>query len=496
MSVWNTSANWTGPLTRRAALRGAGAVLALPFMESWAYKLAKAAGAPAKAAGAVKPPLRMGIFTVTGGTVLESWKMKEDGPLTRLPSILKPLDFARDDMLLVAGLAHNGHSENLNGHENCAFKHLTGAPKAGKAAGRRYASISVDQAAARVAGAETFLPSLEFGLSNHETQYSFRSVDEPVPYEDDPRLVFDRMFRGRKPVVPNWQRRAAAAAGQAVRDSAPTDNYERSVVDAVSAEAKTLRSKLGAADQQKLDQYLDSVRSLESRVERLEARLRLEAADLKDPGPSKLVSPLLPDRKLPMHRIKHHIYSDPEKHAEYIRVMSDLWVLAFQTDSTRVATLAIGDDGAMFPGVVTVGYETHCHTLEHQGNAGRPEDADPISREALRQIHVWYTTLFAEAIRKMKSIDEGAGTLLDNCMLLYTSYMADGGHGTHDYPILLAGKAGGTLKTGRQISFPKGTPVSNLYIEMLERMGAKVESFGESHTAKTQRFNGRLPGLV
>src|ERR1700753_3537648 len=144
MRVWNTSANWTAPLTRRAALRGAGAVLALPFMESWAYKLANAAGDKA----AAKPPLRMGIFTVTGGTVLESWRMKQAGPLAQLPSILRPLDFAKNDLLLVTGLSHGGQSENLNGHENCAYKHLTGAAKVGKQAGRRFASISVDQAAA------------------------------------------------------------------------------------------------------------------------------------------------------------------------------------------------------------------------------------------------------------------------------------------------------------------------------------------------------------
>jgi hypothetical protein len=493
MRLWNTSANWTAPLTRRAALRGAGAVLALPFLESWAWRLAQAADAPAKAA---QPPLRFGIFTVTGGTVLESWRMKDPGPLAKLPSILRPLEFAKNDLLLVTGLSHSGQSENLNGHENCAYKHLTAAAKVGKVAGRRYAGISVDQAAARAAGADAFLPSLEFGLSNHETQYSYRSVDEPVPYEDDPRLVFDRMFRGRKPVVPNWQRRAAAKAGQAVRDSAPTDTYERSVVDAVTDEAKTLRGKLGAADRQKLDQYLDSVRSLESRVEKLEARLRMEALDLQQPGPSKLVQPELPDRKTPIYKLKDLVYRDPEKHAEYIRVMSDLWVLAFQTDTTRVATLAVGADDALFPGVVTVGYETHCHTLEHQGNAGRPEDADPISREALRQIHTWYTSLFAEAVRKMKTIDEGGSTLLDNCLLMYTSYMADGGHGTEDYPIALVGSAQGTLKPGRQVSYPKNTPVANLYIEILDRMGAKVESFGESHTSPHQRFNGRLPGLT
>ncbi len=493
MRIWNPTANWNGPLSRRAVLRGAGAVLALPFLESWAGKLARAAGQPAKAL--VRPPLRMGICTVTGGTVLESWKMKEPGPLVRLPSILRPLEFARNDLLLIAGLSHTGSSENLNGHENCAYKHLTAAPRAGKVGGKSFASISVDQAAARVAGQETFLPSLEIGLNNHETQYSFRSTDEPVPYENDPRLVFDRMFRGRTPIVPNWQRRASSQAAQAVRASARSDSYDRSVVDAVLQEAKSLRGRLGGPDQQKLDQYLDSVRSVETRIERLETRLRIEADDARDPGPSKLVLPELPDRKAPFHKIRDLVFRDPEKHAEYIRVMSDLLVLAFQTDTTRVATLAVGADDASFPGVVTVGYEFHCHTLEHQGNAGRPEDADPISREALRQIHTWYTALFAEMVRKMKAIDEGGSTLLDNTLLLYTSYMADGGHGTDDYPVLLVGGAQGTLKPGRQINYPRRTPVANLYIEMLDRMGAKVESFGESHTAKTAAFNGRLPGL-
>jgi hypothetical protein len=158
--------------------------------------------------------------------------------------------------------------------------------------------------------------------------------------------------------------------------------------------------------------------------------------------------------------------------------------------------VALGDDGAMFPGVVTVGYEYHCHTLEHQGNAGRPEDADPIAREALRQIHAWYTGLFAETVKKMKEIDEGGSTLLDNTLLLYTSYMADGGHGTQDYPVLLAGGARGTLKTGRQIDYQKKTPMSNLFVEMLQRMGAPAKQFGESATSRERRYDGRLPGLV
>jgi hypothetical protein len=124
------------------------------------------------------------------------------------------------------------------------------------------------------------------------------------------------------------------------------------------------------------------------------------------------------------------------------------------------------------------------------------EDADPISREACRQIHAWYTRLFAEMVRKMQAIDEGGSTLLDNTMLLYTSYMANGGHGREDYPALLVGRAGGTLRPGRQITFQDRTPVANLYVEMLERMGVQLTEFGNSKTAKRAAYDGRLPGLV
>jgi hypothetical protein len=478
------------PISRRSVLRGAGALMALPFLESL---LPFKAFAESKAA---TPPLRMGIFTVTGGTVLESWKLKESGPLTKLPSILRPLEFAKDDMLLLSGLSQTGKAEGLNGHEHCAFLHLTGAPLAKKESGKPVASISVDQAAAQVAGEQTFLPSLEIGLSNHETKYSFRAPDAPVPYEANPRLVFERMFRGRKPIVPNWSRRRAEMA-TAVQKSAKRDSLDQSVIDLVLEDAKDLRRKLGRIDQQKLDEYLQSVRTIERRIAFIEAKHHQELLDEKNPGPSKLFIPKdLPPEGMPLFKITQPVERDPERHAEYIRLMADLMILAFQTDTTRVATLAAGSDEALFHGVVTVGYERHCHTLEHQGNAGRVEDADPIAREACRQIHAWYTQLFAEMVRKMKDIDEGGSTLLDNCMILYTSYMADGGHGREDYPVLLAGKAGGTLKTGRQIAFQKKTPMSNLYVEMLERMGKKVESFGDSKVSHNQAYDGRLPGLV
>ena len=151
----------------------------------------------------------------------------------------------------------------------------------------------------------------------------------------------------------------------------------------------------------------------------------------------------------------------------------------------------------MFPGVVTVGYERHCHTLEHQGNAGRVEDADPIAREACRQIHAWYTV----AVRRDGPQDEGhRRRRLDRCSTTRCSSTPatwpTAATARADYPALLVGKAGGTLKTGRQIDFEKQTPVANLYVEMLDRMGAKVKTFGESATSNSPRYDGRLPGLV
>ena len=422
-------------MNRRAALRSAGAVLALPFLET----LPRPAGA--KTNEPARPPLRLGIYTVTGGTVLESWRAPQAGRLEKLPSILRPLEFARDDLLLLTGLSHHGASDGLNGHEHCAFLHLTGAPKARREAGRPISTVSVDQAAAERIGRETLLPSLELGLTNQETKYSFRSSGQQVPYEADPRQVFQRMFRGRPLIGANWRRRAGAPAPAAA--AAAPASYDRSVLDVLLAEVNDLERDLSKSDKRRLEEYLASVRGVERRLDLFESKLRVELADLAAAGGRALPNPNLPGPGVPFWQVEREIHEDPEKHAEYIRLMGELWVLAFQTDTTRVATLAAGSDEALFPGVVTVGYERHCHTLEHQGNAGRVEDADPIAREALRQIHAWYTQLFAEIVARLKSIDEGGTSLLDNCLLLYTSYMANGGHGLHDYPALLVGKRRG-----------------------------------------------------
>lgn len=475
------------PMSRRTVLKTAGAMLSLPFLEAMLP-------ARASALGGASPPLRFGIFSVAGGTVLESWRPKEVGTLGKLPSILRPLEGVKEDLLVLSGLSQSEGSDNVNGHEHCSYKHLTAADFVKREGGKIYAGISIDQYLAQKVGEQTYLPSMEMGANLN--LYSFRDANTPVFSESNPRFIFERMFRGRKPGVPNWSRRAARPILPTSGATSPSASRpDQAVIDLLLEQSKDLRRTLGRSDQQKLDGYLASVHAVEGRIRKLEIRLQEEILDAQNPGPSRLVTPQLLPQNVSYWQLSGEIERDPEKHGEYIRLLSDLMVLAFQTDSTRVVTMAAGSDEAHFPGVVTVGYETHGHTLEHQGNADVIENADPIAREACRQIHAWYTLLFAETVRKMKDIDEGGSTLLDNTMLLYTSYMSNGGHGLHDYPVLMAGRGGGTLKTGRHLAFEKETPMANLYVEIANRMGVETDSFGNNKTSRNARYNGRLPGL-
>jgi hypothetical protein len=450
-------------------------MLALPYLESWRPLWAAGAG---KIAG---PPLRMAIFTVAGGTVVEAWKPEKAGKLDKLPSILESLEPFKDQLTLVSGLSHGGQVTGC-AHTTCSRLHLSCG-----------GDVSVDQAVSQAIGGDSVLPSLEIGMTNHQTKFSYRN-GSPVPFEMNPHLVFDRMFKGRAPIIPNWTARQANLA-KAVRESVKSDSIEQSVLDAVLDQANGLRKDLGKSDQRKLEEYLHSVRSVEKRLALMEHQQRLEAEEAATSAKAP-VPKFPPKAHFENYTNSWHMWRNPERHAEYIRIMSDMLVLAFQTDSTRIVTAALGEDNAMFDGVVTAGTEKQAHALEHNGNAPKNQKPNPIAREGCRQIHAWYTQLFAELIAKLQQADEGGSTLLDNCLILYTSYMADGGHGIEDYPTLLVGKAQGKLKTGKHHAYPIGTPVANLYVEILNCMGVPTRSFGDSHTSKTQAFNGRLPGMV
>jgi hypothetical protein len=471
---------------RRQFLRGSGAVVALPFLESLA------APAVARAAASAGPPVRMAIFSYGQGTVRESWVPAATGRLETLPSILRSLEPFKDDMLLVSGLAHHGGNENLNAHEHCALLHLTGARKVGRAAGKLFTQVSVDQVLAEHFAGRTLFPSLELGAAA-EGAHSFNRRGLVVPGEGNPQRLFNRMFRPGRPIVaPNWQARAGWR-DTAVDRAASGSAEDFSVLDVVSADAKAVARRLGREDREKLADYLESIRALENRLERTEQRIAMELADKEHPGPGRPV--LTEEPKHDLDRFRKATQGHPVFYEEYVELMSDLLILAFQTDTTRVATFAAGGPG-MYHGVVTVGTERHGHTLDHNGGFASPEQAEPIAREACRQKHEWMTRIFSKTVTKMKAIDEGGSTLLDNSRVLYTSYMADGGHGRNEIPALLLGKAGGRLRTGQHLRVEPGTPVANLYCEMLNIMGVPTKEFGENLTAKTVRYDGRLPGLV
>jgi hypothetical protein len=491
---WNVS--------RRGFLRGVGACVALPYLESLVR---------ASTAAAAKPPLRLGIMTVTGGTVSESFVPAQAGALGKLPSILRSLEPHKSELLVLSNLSHSGSSDDVNAHQHCAFVHLTGADKVGMKNGRPLAfvgeekgpktvALSVDQRAAELTLEQSLLPSLEIGYAGGETMFCYRKDGSNVPFEKDPRIIFERMFKGRPLVAPNWRRRNAVAgqtgSSKTGSDKPIPDSYDKQVVDLVLDDARRMHKNLGSGDRRKLDEYLSSVDGIERRIIRAQKRLALEAADTADPGPSKPMHPEnIPVDMQASDKLLNLMPRNPAAHEEYIRLMADLQVLAFQTDTTRVCTIGVGSDEALFPGVVTVGFERHAHTLEHQGNADRVENADPICREGCRQIHAWYTQYFAYLVERMRAIDEGGSTLLDNCMLMYTSYMANGGHGTQNYPVVLAGRGGGTLKPGRHIAYQSETPMANLYVELLARLGDKSGVFGNSLTSPKAAYHGRLPDL-
>lgn len=475
----------SSPLNRRRFLRGSGAVVALPFLESIAAPVARAS------AGA-GPPVRLAIFSYGQGTVRESWVPAAPGRLTELPSILRSFEPFKDDMLLVSGLAHHGVNENLNAHYHCALLHLTGAPRVAQRAGKLSAGVSVDQVLAEHVAGQTPFPSLELGAVP-EGMYSFNRRGLPMPNESNPQRLFNRMFRPGRPIVaPNWQARAGWRETPVDRATSASA-AEFSVLDIVSDDAKAVARRLGRDDREKLADYLESVRGLEKRLERTEQRVAMELADMRNPGPGRPV--LTGEPKHDQARYGKAMHGHPVFYEEYVDLMSDLLILALQTDTTRVATFAAGGPG-LYHGVVTVGTEREGHNLDHNGGYHNPDQADPIAREACRQKHEWMTRMFSKTVAKMKQIDEGGSSLLDNSMVLYTSYMANGGHGLEEVPALLLGKAGGRLRTGRHLRVEPGTPVANLYCEMLNIMGVPTEEFGENLTAKTVRYDGRLPGLV
>lgn len=440
------------PISRRTVIRSMGALLALPWFES----LNHAAEAP------TKPPVRLGFLYVPNGVDWRRWHLEAAGPIDELSPTLAPLAGVKDELSIFRGLTLNegrDHGDGGGDHPRATSSFLTAA-HAFKSFGKdiRVGGISIDQLAAQKRGGLTRLPSLELACDRptppgmcdagysgvYRNSISWRTATSPVPSETNPRLAFDRLFGER----------ASQSAGSAGR--ARQTMLDASVLDLVLEEVKELDGRLGGADRRKLDEYLHSVRAVEQQIQAAERR----------PAPPPPAGVVVPD-------------GIPPDLPNYIRLMLDIVALAFQTDSTRIASvmLAMGGSDRAFP---FLGLKSTHHSYSHHEK--KAENLD-----ALHTIDRFYVEQFAYLVAKLKSIPEGDGTLLDHVLLLYGSPLRDGNlHDRGDLPILLAGSGGGTVSPGRVIRYPNETPLANLFLNLLDAFGLDETRFSDS----TERLRG------
>jgi hypothetical protein len=433
-------------LARRTFLRGMGTAIALPLLDSMIPAFTRAAVA--------KAPCRMAMLYVPNGIMMDQWTPALAEGATALPAELPRVSAAlapfRNEIMMLGGLTQNGGRALGDGpgdHGRAGANYLTCVhPK--KTNGRDLQTgISVDQVAAKRLEGKTRFASLELGCEEgvqggscdngyscaYSNSISWRTPSSPMPAEIRPRAVFERLFG------------AADEDPRAAR-------YEKSILDLVSSDAQRLHAKLGGADQRKLDEYLFSIRDLEKRIESAERSNAKVAKPAMDAPPSSI----------------------PTEFAEHARIMCDLLTLAFQTDSTRVATvlLALEQSPRAYPEIGIP--EAHHGLTHHQG------DKEKI--EKVTQINCFHAKQLAYLLEKLRATPDGDGTLLDHSMITYGSGLSDGNAHDHaNLPTVLAGRACGALKPGRYVRYPKETPMGNLYVAMLDRMGVPVESLGDSN---------------
>lgn len=427
-------------LSRRTVLKGLGTMIALPWLEAMGNVSAWAAGAPAKKTA----PTRMAFIYVPNGKDMSNWTPKTEGEAFELPEILQPLAPFQRDLNVLTGLAADKARPNGDGagdHARAMAAFLTGAQARKTDGSDIRAGTSVDQLAAGKVGELTHLPSLEIGCEagamagNCDSGYScvysstmsWRSATQPLPKEVNPKLVFERIFGG------------GDAAERMKRQAS-----RKSVLDFIREDSKSLSRQLGKSDQQKLDEYFSSIRDIEQRMQKGAA-----------------LPPLVAPSDFPVPA------GIPSKYDEHIRLMGDLMVLAFRTDATRVCTFVFANEGSN-KAYADIGVNEGHHELSHHGH-----DAKKIAK--IREINKFHIRGLAYMLEKLKSVKEGEGTLLDNCMIAYGSGNSDGDRHNHDdLPILLAGRGGGTIKTGRHLRYAHDTPVSNLWVSMLERIDVRA----------------------
>jgi hypothetical protein len=422
-----------------------GAAIALPMLD--AMKPAMASGATTKA------PVRLAFTYIPNGVTMKDWKPAATGAGFEFSKILKPLEAFREDVLVLSGLDH--HNANALGdgggdHARAGACFLTGVHPKKTAGSDIRAGVSADQIAAQKVGSGTRVASLELGCEDSRTvgacdsgyscaytnSISWRGPQTPMPPETNPRIVFERLF-GDQDFNLDPETRARRTA------------QRRSILDLVNDRTRKLVQDVGAADRRKLDEYMTGIRELEQRIDLAEKDQRSFKPDIEKPT------------------------GVPATFADYVKLMFDLQVLAFQADLTRVSTLLYGREASVRT-YGEVGVSDPHHPLSHHRNL--PENVEKITK-----INTYHTSLFAYFLEKMKSVKEGDGTLLDHSMIVYGGAINDGNSHSHvDLPVLVAGRGDGQLKPGRHIAYDKGTPMTNLYLSLLERMGVPTEKLGDS----------------
>jgi Protein of unknown function (DUF1552) len=428
-------------LPRRTFLRSVSAAIALPMLDA----MTPAFAGPT----AAKAPVRLAFLYVPNGIIMRDWTPKGIGKDFEFTRILKPLEPYREDLLVLTGLAQRNGDGAAGDHARASATYLTGvAPKRTTGADIQL-GISVDQVAAQAIGSRTRLPSLELGCeatrsvgscdAGYSCAYvnsmSWRSATTPMPPEINPRLVFERLYGSLDTTLdPKVQARLT--------------EDRRSILDSVTERTQQLVSTLGPPDRRKVDEYLTAIRDIEKRIARTENENRQLSPEMEKPA------------------------GVPGGFVDHANLMNDLLVAAFQADITRVATLIYSKEGSnrSYP---ELGFSDPHHPLTHHR---KKEEL----MEKVTQINCHHLEQFASFIGKMKSTQDGDGTLLDHSMVVYGSSISDANVHIHeDLPVVLLGRGDGSIKAGRHIVYPE-TPMTNLYLTLLDRMGVQAEKLGDS----------------
>lgn len=432
-------------LPRRTFLRGAGATLALPFLDAMVPALT------AMAQTAANVPLRIGWVYFPNGVTVPDWTPTAVGKGYELTPTLAPLAPFRDQMLVVSGLAHRqaeAMGDGSGDHARASAVWLNGVRAKRTEGADVQAGMTVDQVAAKALGRDTLLPSLELSLEDtfmigncdngyscaYSNAVSWRTDTTPLPGEANPRIVFERLF----------------GDGGSSSDRLAQLRENRSILDAVSDEISRLQRTLGAADRGRVSQYLDAVREIEQRIEGAESRFG---------------STELPQLTRPV--------GIPETVDEHAKLMFDLQALALQADITRVFTFMIGREqsNTVFPASGT--NEPH-HPVSHHG-------LNPEKLAALSKINLYHVKLFTRFLEALRSTNEGDGNVLDHSLIVYGSGLSDGDQHSHvDLPTLVIGSGSNRIQGGRHLRYPAYTPQNNLWLSLLNKVGVQTETFGDS----------------